>query len=259
MKFREERDLTAIGVIPARIASTRLPAKPLHKINGKTLIERVWERASAAKNLNKLVVATDSQEIIDAVRAFGGEAIMTSPDLPTGTDRIYKAVQEMGDDSDLVFNIQGDEPLLIGEDLDLLFNRFAISLCDVGTLIKRIDNTGELFADSVVKVALEMDNKALYFSRSPIPFTRGVAKEDWLKNQTYWKHIGIYCYRRKALDDFFRLPQTDLEVAESLEQLRLLQNGNKFLCVETKNEYFAIDTPEDVAKVENYMTANGIA
>jgi 3-deoxy-manno-octulosonate cytidylyltransferase (CMP-KDO synthetase) len=253
MALREERELTAIGIIPSRIGSVRLPRKPLHLINGISLIERVYKKAIESQWLKEIYIATDSEEIKEHAEGFGAKVIMTSPDLPTGTDRIYSAYQKIGKEYDVIFNIQGDEPLLDAKDLDNLFIRLANSLCHIGTLTKRIETVSDLDNDSIVKVVTKTDNEALYFSRSSIPFVRGNEKENWLKEQTFWKHIGIYAYRSEILEKFTQLPQTDLELSESLEQLRMLQNGYKILCVETNNEYVAIDTPEDVERVKSLL------
>lgn len=250
MSFFEERIMDAIGIIPARIGSTRLPEKPLALINGKSLIQRVWEGASTAKTLRRLIVATDDQRIKNHCESFGAEAILTPAELPSGTDRIAYVVKALDETADVIFNIQGDEPLIKGELIDELFNKFVISLGDVGTLIKRIEDVEEIDNPGIVKVTLKNDNIANYFSRSPIPYVRDKEKKDWLSSQVFWKHIGIYAYKDFALQKFTELPQTDLEISESLEQLRLLQNNFKFFCLETKTDFISIDTPEDVLKVE---------
>ncbi|MCX6147135.1 MAG: 3-deoxy-manno-octulosonate cytidylyltransferase [Candidatus Kapabacteria bacterium] len=257
MSFLKERIMDAIGIIPARIGSVRLPEKPLALINGKSLIQRVWEGASTAKTLRRLIVATDDIRIKEHCESFGAEVVLTPAELPSGTDRIAYVVKELDETADVIFNIQGDEPLIKGELIDELFNRFVISLCEVGTLIKRINDVEELDNPGIVKVTLKNDNVANYFSRSPIPFVRDKEKKDWLSSQVFWKHIGIYAYKDFALKKFTELPQTDLEISESLEQLRLLQNNFKFFCLETKTDFISIDTPEDILKVEAKLNSLG--
>ncbi len=250
--------MDAIGIIPSRIGSTRLPEKPLALINGKSLIQRVWEGANTSKTLRRLIVATDDERIKIHCESFGAEVVMTPPELPSGTDRIAYVVKSLDESADVIFNIQGDEPLITGDLIDELFNKFVISLCEVGTLIKRIEEFEEIDNPGIVKVTLRNDNVANYFSRSPIPYVRDKEKKDWLNEQVFWKHIGIYAYKDYALQKFTELPQTDLEISESLEQLRLLQNNFKFYCLETKTEFISIDTPEDIIKVEAKLINLGL-
>lgn len=257
--MKKERPVSVIGIIPARIASTRLPAKPLAKIAGKAMIQHVWENCKKCETLDDLYIATDSQEIIDFCQSFGANVIMTDPDLPSGTDRVYAAYKQICATSgtagyDLVLNIQGDEPLLKADMIDDMVIKFSNSLSDVGTLIKRVTKKEDLFDPSIVKVTLRTDNTAMYFSRSCIPNIRDVDQDKWLdQGYDFWKHIGIYAYRAEVLEKFTDLPQTDLELAEKLEQLRLMQTGYKFFCVETKYELISVDNPEDIAKVEKQM------
>lgn len=253
MDFKK-RDLDAIGIIPARMDSTRLPGKMLKEINGKPLVLHTYDNAKTSEHLRRIVIATDHEDIKSVCEYAGAEVVMTRRDLPSGTDRIHWAYKELEESADVVVNIQGDEPLLSGKIIDELFWPFSTSLSQVGTLVKRIDNIDDVFDSSVVKVVLENDNTALYFSRSPIPFVRDTHKNDWLKKQVFWKHIGVYAYRIEALEEFTNLPQTDLEISESLEQLRLLQSNHKYLCVETKEDLHGVDTQEDLDKLQQILS-----
>lgn len=252
MDFRK-RDLDAIGIIPARLHSTRFPEKLIQKIDGKPLLIHTWENAKTSQHLRRIVIACDDPKIEEICKEYNADYIMTSPNLKSGTDRIAKAYRELEESADVVVNIQADEPFLSGEVIDELFWPFSTSLARVGTLVKRINSVDELNDPSIVKVVLETDNTALYFSRSPIPYFRDLPQDEWLKKQVYWKHIGVYAYRIEALEEFVNIPQTDLEIAENLEQLRLLQNNNKYLCVETKAELVGVDTEEDFLKVKSII------
>lgn len=252
MNFKD-RELDAIAIIPARLESSRLEHKMLSNINGKPLIAYAVENAKKSKYLRRVICATDSEEIAQVAGDFGAEVVITPSTIKTGTDRIAKAYYDLDETADVIFNIQGDEPLLDPETIDTLFERFSNSLCHVGTLVKRIDNSEDLHNPNIVKAVLEIDNSALYFSRSPIPHFRGENHKKWCENHTYWKHIGVYAYRDTALKAFTELPQTDLEVAEKLEQLRLLQNNYKYFCLETKNDYHGVDTEEDLKRVEKLL------
>lgn len=247
-----ERQMTAVGVIPARLSSTRFPGKLLERINGKSLIAMVYENAQKATSLEKVVIATEDEAIAKEAKAIGAEYILTPDTFATGTDRIAWACRRLDLHHDIVFNIQGDEPLLSPKLIDDLFVGFSTSLCQVGTLVKRIETEEELGNPNVVKVVRNMDGEALYFSRSSIPYYRN-KPQDHLKQNHYWKHIGLYAYRSDTLELFSRLEQTDLEIAESLEQLRLLQNNSKYFCMETKEEIFGIDTAEDFEKLKSLI------
>jgi 3-deoxy-manno-octulosonate cytidylyltransferase (CMP-KDO synthetase) len=249
MDFKK-REMDAIAIIPARLESTRLERKMLREINGKPLISYAIENAKKSQYLRRVICATDSPEIAEVAQSFGADVVMTSQNIKTGTDRIAKAFFELDETADVIFNIQGDEPLLDSDTIDRLFESFSHSLCHVGTLVKRINSTEELLNPNVVKAVLEIDNSARYFSRSPIPYYRGINQDEWTKKHVYWKHVGVYAYRDTALKAFTELPQTDLEIAESLEQLRLLQNNYKYFCQETKKNFQGVDTEEDIKKVE---------
>lgn len=241
-----------LGVIPARYASTRFPGKPLADINGKPMIQKVYEQALQA--LEHVYVATDDKRIEEAVKSFGGKVIMTSPNHQSGTDRIAEAAtiitKELHLNFDVVINIQGDEPFIQPEQINLLKSCFNNSSTEIATLIKKISNSDEIFDPNKVKVVTAKDNRALYFSRSPIPFVRGEKQEDWLNKNSFYKHIGMYAYRFKALMEVTKLEQSDLELTESLEQLRWLENGYWIQTEITEHESIGIDTPEDLKRVK---------
>ncbi len=237
-----------LGVIPARLGSTRLPEKPLHDICGKPMIQWVYERARRARLIDKLIVATDSRKIARVVEGFGGTAVMTSPDHQSGTDRIAEVA--LGEKHhDVIINIQGDEPLIMPEMLDYLIEGFLASGEQVGTLIKRIEDSQELEDSSVVKVVVDHNGKALYFSRSPIPFDR-----DGDGDTIYYKHVGVYIYRREFLVKFHELPQGRLERIEKLEQLRILESGYDIVTFETQYDTVGVDSREDLERVRKLLS-----
>ncbi len=267
--------MSAIGIIPARYGAMRLPGKPLVDLLGKTMIQRVWEGAREATLLERLLIATDDERIANVCSSFGAEAVLTAPELPSGTDRIASAYQITGKQYDIVVNIQGDEPLLRGAVIDdLLRGLAATPNASVATPIKRLTNAEDLSNPAVVKVARDKTGRALYFSRSAIPFVRDAESQaEWLTyqqlnnqqldnqqstTQLFWKHIGIYAYRTPTLLRFQELKPSALEQAEQLEQLRLLEDGAEFLCVETEVEFVAIDTPTDVERVREILRTRTI-
>lgn len=246
-----------IGIIPARYASTRFPAKPLAMLGGKTVIERVYRQVEGV--LDHVVVATDDERILKAVEAFGGEAVMTSVDHKSGTDRVHEAFAKVGKGYDVVVNIQGDEPFIHAQQLESIRQCFADSTIDIATLVKPFTpNDGFEALENVNSPKVVVNNKmeALYFSRSIIPFTRGKEKEEWLKGHTYYKHIGLYAYRANVLKKITSLPQSSLEIAESLEQLRWLENGYKIKVGISEIETIGIDTPEDLQRAEEFLLKN---
>ena len=246
--------MTAVGIIPARYASMRLPGKPLADLKGKSMIRRVWEGASEARLLDRVVVATDDERIVAECSSFGAEAVLTSPDLPSGTDRIAAAHRMLDREYDIVVNIQGDEPLLRGSLVDILVQALTDENdADVATPVTPIVHAHELTNPAIVKVAMNAAGRALYFSRSPIPFFRDAQQMEWTMHYPYRKHIGLYAYRRAVLERFVSLPPSLLERAESLEQLRLLEDGASFLCVETDHHLIAVDTPEDAEAVRSLL------
>ena len=238
-----------IGLIPARYASTRLPAKALKDLAGKTMIQRVYEQAVKATCLAKLVVATDDARIYDHVKSFGGEVCMTRVDHPSGTDRCAEALNLQEGKFDYVINIQGDEPFIQPDQIDLLGARLD-GQTEIATLGKIITQVEELESESEVKIALNVRREALYFSRSIIPYiVNGDAdKANWLKQYDFFKHVGMYAYRTDTVAQLTRLPISPLEKVERLEQLRWLENGFKISIVETTEETICIDTPSDLEK-----------
>ncbi|HYC39004.1 MAG TPA: 3-deoxy-manno-octulosonate cytidylyltransferase [Chitinophagaceae bacterium] len=237
-----------LGIIPARYASTRFPGKPLVDLLGKTMIRRVYERASRSKLIKKLVVATDDRKIFDHVTSFGGHAVMTSGDHASGTERCHEAFQQINEPFDYVINIQGDEPLVAAEQIDELAAVLDGKI-ELATQIMKLTDPQALFQPSVVKVILNARMEALYFSRSAIPHIRNVSHEEWPRHYNFFRHAGMYAYRSDVLEKIVRLPASSLEKAESLEQLRWLQHGFKIKCIITNFQSLSVDTPEDVAPV----------
>lgn len=249
-----------VGIIPARYASTRFPGKPLAILGGKTVIQRVYEQVS--KVLKDVYVATDDDRIFSAVEGFGGHAIMTSPNHKSGTDRIEEAVEKLsGEEFDVVINIQGDEPFIQESQIRELCAAFDDEATQIATLGKPFtteQDTAALFNPNSPKIVLDNKGYAMYFSRSVIPYLRGVEQGAWLENFPYLKHIGLYAYRREVLRQVTQLPQSALEKAESLEQLRWLQNGYKIRVGLTDAETVGIDTPEDLQRAEEFLKAHSI-
>ena len=242
-----------IGIIPARYASTRFPAKPLVDIAGKSMIERVYLQAKKSKTLTDVVVATDDERIVLHVKSFGGKVVMTSEMHQSGTDRCFEAVNTFCPDADLVINIQGDEPFIQPEQIDLVASCFRSADTQIATLVKIIKTEEELFNVNIPKVVLNAQKEAMLFSRQTIPAIRGKEQQEWLKNFTFYKHIGIYAYRTSILNEIARLKPSSLELAESLEQLRWLENGYKIKVELTDFESVAVDTPEDLKKLTKFL------
>ena len=240
-----------IAVIPARYASTRFPGKPLAMLGGKTVIHRVYEQAVSV--LSEAYVATDDERIFHAVESFGGRAVMTRPDHKSGTDRIHEAVETIGTDADVVINIQGDEPFIQPLQIKTLIHLFDDPETQIGTLGKPFDSIDAAMNPNSPKIVTDHRGFALYFSRSVIPYIRGVEQSDWLKHYPFLKHLGIYAYRREVLAEVTRLSQSSLEKAESLEQLRWLENGYRIRVGMTDVETVGIDTPDDLARAEQFL------
>lgn len=253
---REERPLTAVGIIPARIESTRLERKMLIDLKGKYILQHVYENAIKSERLDAIYIATDSEEIYNKMTKLGAECIMTPSNFESGTDRIAWAYKKLGKEYDIIFNIQGDEPLLQAKHIDNLLVSFSTSTCDVGTLIRKIETKSELYDANTVKVVIGVDNTALYFSRSPIPYLRNSKSLEIVNEHSFWKHIGLYAYRSEALELFANSPKTDLEIAENLEQLRLIQNNVKYYCMHISDNLIGIDTIEDLARVQYILEDN---
>jgi 3-deoxy-manno-octulosonate cytidylyltransferase (CMP-KDO synthetase) len=242
-----------IGIIPARYTSTRFPGKPLIDINGKSMLQRVYEQALKSRSLKRVVVATDDQRIVDHVRSFGGNVVLTAAGHPSGTDRCYDAAQQLGEDFDYIINIQGDEPFIAPEQIDELAAVLQDKNIELATQMIAVDSHEMLFDPGEAKIVLNADNEALYFSRMAIPFIKNVDQKEWHTHHTYYRHVGMYAYRKDILEKITALPVSSLEKAESLEQLRWIENGFKIKCVLTKYESHCIDTPEDLERVLQLM------
>jgi 3-deoxy-manno-octulosonate cytidylyltransferase (CMP-KDO synthetase) len=239
----------AVGIIPARFNSTRFPGKPLADIKGKTMIRRVYEQAEKSELLSAIFVATDDERIVTEVESFSGNALMTSPKHQTGTDRCFEVLEKIGKDKyDVVVNIQGDEPFIHPEQIDKVIRCFKHDGVHIATLAHKITDRRDLINPSLVKIVRKNNGEALYFSRSPIPFIRDSGNADWTNLYTYLKHIGIYAYRSKVLEEIVKLPPSSLEKAESLEQLRWLENGYSIMVDITDKESIPVDYPEDLKK-----------
>lgn len=243
-----------LGIIPARYASTRFPAKPLAMLGGKPVIQRVYEQVAGV--LDDAWVATDDERIEAAVKAFGGKVVMTSVDHKSGTDRCFEAYTKIGSGFDVVVNIQGDEPFIQPSQLLAVKTCFDDPSTQIATLVKPFsakDDFAVLENVNSPKVVVNKNMNALYFSRSIIPYQRNADKKDWLKNHTYYKHIGLYAYRAEVLKEITSLPQSSLELAESLEQLRWLENGYTIKVGVSEVETIGIDTPQDLEAAERYL------
>lgn len=251
--------LKFIGIIPARYASTRFPGKPLAVLGGKTVIQRVYEQVSGV--LDDAYVATDDERIEAAVRAFGGKVVMTSVHHKSGTDRCYEAYTKIGGQYDVVVNVQGDEPFIQASQLNAVKACFDEPATQIATLVKPFTEENGLDAlenPNSPKVVVGKNRQALYFSRSVIPYVRNVEKQDWLKHHTYYKHIGLYAFRSEVLKEITALPQSPLELAESLEQLRWLENGYTIKVGVTDIETIGIDTPQDLERAERFLKTQAL-
>jgi len=250
--MNESSTLIFAGIIPARFASTRFPGKPLADILGKPMIQHVYEKSQ--KVFDNVYVATDDKRIFDAVIEFGGKVVMTSTEHKSGTDRCAEAVDiirnQLNKNIDVVVNIQGDEPFIAESQLQTIKKMFADNETQIATLVKPFGCDEDIFNANSPKVVVSKANEAMYFSRSPIPFVRGSEKETWQNQFVFFKHIGLYAYRTDILKQLAALPQGNLEKAESLEQLRWLENGYKIKVSQTDVENYAIDTPEDLANLK---------
>jgi 3-deoxy-manno-octulosonate cytidylyltransferase (CMP-KDO synthetase) len=238
-----------LGIIPSRYNSTRFPGKPLIDINGKTMIQRVYEQVLQAGHLTDLVVATDDNRIFEHVKSFDGKVIMTSSSHESGTDRCAEVIEKLDENYNIVINIQGDEPFIDPNQINQLCQCFDDEKTDIATLIKKIETEGELFNPNKPKVVFDKNDFALLFSRNTIPFLKEFEKKQWLNNHTYFKHIGIYGYRVSVLKKISALPISKLEQSEGLEQLRWLENGLNIKVAKTTFEAIAIDSPEDLEKL----------
>ena len=250
--------MKSLAIIPARYASTRFPAKPLATLGGKLIIQRVYEQVKRA--VEDVVVATDDDRIMAAVEAFGGRAVMTSTEHRSGTDRCYEALQKVGGDYDIVINIQGDEPFIQPEQIRSLVSCFEDEATDIATLVKPFtpeDGIEALENPNSPKVVISRDMKAIYFSRSVIPYIREVERTEWLTKHTFYKHIGMYAFRAKTLGEVTALAQSSLELSEKLEQLRWLESGYRIGVGITHIETIGIDTPDDLRRAEEFLATRG--
>lgn len=243
-----------VAIIPARYASTRFPGKPLAMLDGKPVIQRVYEQAISV--LDEAYVATDDDRIYQVVESFGGHAVMTRADHKSGTDRIEEAAAKIKTTADVIINIQGDEPFIQRSQIETLCQLFDIPDTQIGTLGKRFDSLEAVMNPNSPKIVTDINGFALYFSRSVIPFIRGKELQEWFGHFPFLKHLGIYAYRREVLHDITQLPQSPLEQAESLEQLRWLQNGYRIRVGETDVETVGIDTPEDLQRAEAFIRSH---
>ena len=241
-----------LGVIPARYASTRFPGKPLADIAGKSMIERVYRQVMKSTLLSRVLVATDHPAIFNHVKSFGGKVFMTSESHPSGTDRCFETLSNQEEKFDYVINIQGDEPFIAPEQIDLLA-QLLDGKTELATLIKKIEREDELFNPNVVKVVKDDFDEAIYFSRSPIPHVRNTPQQEWLSHHPFFKHIGMYAYRHDILAKITKLEISSLERTESLEQLRWIENGYSIKVTETNQETMGIDTPEDLERAVQFV------
>lgn len=242
-----------IGIIPARYGSTRLPSKPLSDISGKPLIQWVYEGSKSSKYIDKIIIATDNTKIVNACNDFNAECVLTDENIQTGSDRILSAYKINDEAFDYIINIQGDEPLITGIVLDELIESTIDENAPSGTLITDIASLDELYNENVVKVILDSNQNAIYFSRQAIPFLRDIEAGEWINHHKFKKHIGIYIYKTCTLELFCRFNQTPLEKMEKLEQLRLLENGIDIFCHYISDFMYSIDTPKDLEFINYYL------
>lgn len=249
--------MTFIAIIPARFASTRFPGKPLAMLAGKTVIQRVYEQV--AKALDNVAVATDDERIFKHVSSFGGKAVITGIHHRSGTDRCWEAYKKNGGNEDIIINVQGDEPFIKPEQIEAIIQCFNDHSTDIATLVKPFDQHGsieELENPNTAKVVVDSNMNALYFSRSVIPYLRGVDKTLWPEKHQYYTHLGMYAYRAAALEKVTKMAPSALEIAESLEQLRWLENGLRIKTGITQHSSIGIDTPQDLERAEHFITKN---
>jgi 3-deoxy-manno-octulosonate cytidylyltransferase (CMP-KDO synthetase) len=242
-----------LGVIPARYASSRFPGKPLIDIDGMSMIQRVYMQAKKSSSLDEVIVATDDERIKNHVESFGGIAYMTKEEHPSGTDRCYEVLQKTGINYSHVINIQGDEPFIDPGQIDLLANLLQDKTTELATLVLPVDSHELLFSEGEVKVTVNSKMEALFFSRMVIPYIKGVDKKEWHKHFNFFRHVGLYAYRSDVLKKITQLKPSSLEIAESLEQLRWLENGFKIKVAVTDHDSFGVDTPEDIDRILKMM------
>jgi len=249
-----DNQIRVVGIIPARYASTRFPGKPLALISGLSMIQRVYNQASACKDIHSVIVATDDQRIADHVAGFGGRVMMTDVNHRSGTDRLGEVLGRLkasGEHYAIAVNIQGDEPFIQPEQISRVIRLFSNPETEIATLIKQVDAAADLDNPNVVKVVTDASGRAMLFSRAPVPYFRGLPQDAWISNYRYFKHIGIYAYRTSVLEKLVQLEPAPPELAESLEQLRWLWNGYRIYTDVTEYETIGVDTPEDLSKLTN--------
>jgi 3-deoxy-manno-octulosonate cytidylyltransferase (CMP-KDO synthetase) len=246
--------MNAICIIPARLQSTRLPEKLLMSLGDFSIVEHVYRNCVRANVFTKVLIAVDDHQMLEHCAAFCDDVIMTRKDHQSGTDRIYEAYQQSGIRADYIVNVQADEPFLNSELISILVQSHSITECDVMTAMTKIDNMEELFSPSCVKIVLGQHNRALYFSRLPIPFLRDIPKDEWIQHHDFMKHIGVYSYTESSLQAFVNTSPSRLEITEKLEQLRLLEQGHSYTCIELNYDGFGIDTIEDYQKAIERIT-----
>ncbi|MBS1681910.1 MAG: 3-deoxy-manno-octulosonate cytidylyltransferase [Bacteroidetes bacterium] len=248
-----------LGIIPARFASSRFPGKPLVDMLGQTMIQRVYNQVKKSKCLTQLVVATDDKRIFDHVKSFGGNVCITAENHPSGTDRCFEALSLQNEKFDFAINIQGDEPFIDPNQIDLLCSSINMQT-ELATLIQKISALEQLLSVGEAKVVINSEQEAIYFSRSPIPFVQKTEQKNWLNTATFYRHVGLYAYRADVLEKITKLSPSLLEKAESLEQLRWIENGFKIKTVETEmEESICIDTPEDLQKALEILKSSKIS
>jgi 3-deoxy-manno-octulosonate cytidylyltransferase (CMP-KDO synthetase) len=250
--------MNVTAIIPARFSSQRLPGKPLALIHGKTMIQRVYEQTQKCPAISQAIVATDDNRILEHVLSFGGKAVMTSEHHQSGTDRCYEAAVKSGiqEPESIIINVQGDEPFIDPAQISQICGCFKNPQTQIATLIKKIDNSGDLFNPAKPKVIIDAQKRALYFSRASIPFIRGIEEENWMASHTFYKHIGIYGFRMDILKKITSLKPSALEQAEALEQLRWLENGFFIQTETTEYDSVSVDTLEDLEKINNTSFEN---
>jgi 3-deoxy-manno-octulosonate cytidylyltransferase (CMP-KDO synthetase) len=253
--MRKDQILQFAGIIPARYASSRFPGKPLAMIGNKPMVQRVYDQA--CKILSQVWIATDDKRIFDVVTGFGGKVIMTSPDHLSGTDRCAEAINKIiarsDNKIDVVINIQGDEPFIKPEQISLLMGCFIDESVELATLVRKVEPGEDLFNPNQPKAILNLKGDAIYFSRAAIPYFRDAEKSSWSKSHIYYKHIGLYAYRTETLEKITRLSRTPLEISESLEQNRWLENGYRIRTAITEWESIGIDTPDDLERAKTLL------
>jgi 3-deoxy-manno-octulosonate cytidylyltransferase (CMP-KDO synthetase) len=246
-------DLNIVAIIPARYASTRFPGKPLIDIGGKTMIQRVYEQVKKAKGISHIIIATDDTRIENAARLMDAEVLMTAPEHQSGTDRCAEVARVLFDKFDAVINIQGDEPFIQPQQIEQVAKLLSKPTTQIASLARQIKNNAEVMDPSKVKVVFDKNKRALYFSRSAIPFNRNSEQKNWISTTDYFLHVGIYGYKTNVLKEIAQLPQSKLEIAESLEQLRWLENGYSIHMDITEHETYGIDTPEDLERIKHLL------